>query len=224
MLKHISHSKKGLKRDKNQDRIFIFDEDSFYLFFVFDGVSSLPTSDLFIKHFIKNFKTKLNLLVPSGDNFAQLLYRSHTETLDENINGKSTISVLLYDKCLASFSYVSIGDSRIYIFNNQFIEKITVDHNLMHRPNILTKCLGNSDLSIHDFIPSKVENKVNFLICTDGFYSLMEEDLKEYFETYNFKHYKNIEKKLSYLQRRKNNDDSSYILIKNEVSIGDGSC
>lgn len=220
MLRHISHSKKGLKRTKNQDRIFIFDEDEFYLFFVFDGVSSLPTSDLFIKHFIKNFKTKLDRIVSSSDNFGEMLYHSHAETLNENIDGKSTISVLLYDKLHSIFKYVSIGDTRIYIFNNQFIEKITIDHNLINRPNVLTKCLGSDDLSFNDFVPSKIDDNVNFLMCTDGFYSLMEEDLKEYFETYNFKHSRNIEKKLSYLQRRKNSDDSSYIIIKNEVSLG----
>lgn len=218
MLKHISHSKKGLKRERNQDRVFVFEEDQFYLFFVFDGVSSLPTSYLFINQYIRKFKSKIESLSPTGENLDYLLYKSHVETLDKNIDGKSTISVLFYNKIEASCHYVSIGDSRIYIFNNQFIEKITEDHSLPYRPNVLTKCLGSSDLSIQDFKPKRLNEDYNFLMCTDGFYQLMESSLKEYFETYNFKNAKNIEKKLSYLQRRKNNDDSSYILIKNEVS------
>jgi serine/threonine protein phosphatase PrpC len=68
LLKYVSHSKKGLKRDRNQDRILIVDRDQYYLFIVFDGVSSLSTSHIFINLYTKKLKLKLNALNPKGTN------------------------------------------------------------------------------------------------------------------------------------------------------------
>jgi serine/threonine protein phosphatase PrpC len=221
LLKYVSNSKKGLKRDRNQDKILIVDKDQYYLFFVFDGVSSLSTSHIFISQYTKKLKSKLDDLSPTGNNLGQVLFETHSQVLSDGGNsGMSTLSALFYNKVLNKAQYVNIGDSRIYQFTNQFIEKITDDDSLSERSNILTKCLGLADLSLDDFMPKDIVSEYNYLICTDGFYKLMLDNLKVYFEAYNFKNFRNIEKKLSLLQRRKNNDDSSYILIKNEISSG----
>ncbi|PWK72519.1 serine/threonine protein phosphatase PrpC [Mucilaginibacter oryzae] len=218
-LKYVSNSKKGLKRERNQDKILIVDKDQYYLFFVFDGVSSFSTSHIFINQYTKKLKSKLNDLNPTGNNLGQFLFETHNQVLSDcEAQGMSTLSALFYNKTLNKAQYVNIGDSRIYQFSNQFIERITDDDSLSDRSNILTKCLGLASLSIDDFMPTDVVSEYNFLICTDGFYKLMLNDLKAYFQAYNFKNFRNIEKKLSLLQRRKNNDDSSYILIKNEIS------
>lgn len=45
-LKYISNSKKGIERDKNQDRFFILENENYSLFIIFDGVSSSSFSYL----------------------------------------------------------------------------------------------------------------------------------------------------------------------------------
>lgn len=219
MLQYLYHSKKGLKRERNQDKIFVIDKEKYYLFFVFDGVSSVSTSHLFIKKFIKSIKSNINKLLSSGENLAKLLYNSHQEVMLENtgIEGMTTLSTVFYSKKSKLTYFVNIGDSRIYLFNNQFIEQITTDDSLVNTPSILTKCLGTSELTLEDFSPVEIADDYNFLICSDGFYKLMECSLMDYFETYNFKNLANIRKKLSSLQRGRNNDDSSYILIRHEI-------
>jgi len=217
-LKYISYSKRGLKRNRNQDRVFIVDTELYSLFAVFDGVSSLSESYLFINHYIKKLKSNLNHLLPTGNNLGQVFFETHRQALIDNREGMSTLSVLFYSKIRNRTKYVNIGDSRIYQFSNQFIEKLTHDDALQGKSNALTKCLGLPDLSLNDFVPIEIGGKGNFLICTDGFYELMLGDLKEYFAACNFKNFGNIKKKFSILQRRKNYDDSTYILIKNEIS------
>jgi len=217
-LKCIYNSKKGIKREKNQDRILIIEKDNYYLFMIFDGVSSNPFSYLFINEFKKLFKSKIKKVQISETNLSKILYEVHNDVLNSGVKGMSTISILFFNKLNKNINFINIGDSRIYIFTNQFLEKITQDDSLLGRKNIITKYLGLESLNLNDFKTKNIDFSSNFLICTDGFYGLMENNLKEYFEVFNFKNIKNIKKKLTTLQRRKNKDDSSYIIIKNEIS------
>lgn len=215
-LNYISNSKKGIHREKNQDRISIIEKDNYYLFIVLDGVSSMPLSYLFINEFKKRLQIVSNKYIISENNLPEILFQIHNEVLNLGINGMSTMSVLFINKHSKKVGFINIGDSRIYIFTNRFLEKITIDDTLSGSRNIITKCLGQKSLTIEDFELKNTHIKYNFLICSDGFYELMENDLKEYFVTLNFKYFKNIKNKLSSLQISKNNDDSSYIIVKNE--------
>lgn len=217
MLKYLSHSIKGIQREKNQDRVLIIEKSDYYLFLIFDGVSSLSDSYLFINNFKKTLKSNLSRMGADGKNLADIFFESHCQVLKDELNGMSTLAGLFYSKSEEKAKYISIGDSRLYIFTNQFLEKITEDHSLRYQPNVLTKCLGTKDLSKDDFKPKEIEKNYNFLLCTDGFYHIMSKNLKEFFNAYNFKKLGNIEKKLSSLQHRKNQDDASYILIKHEI-------
>ena len=216
-LRYSSNSKKGIERDKNQDRIFINENESYYLFIIFDGVSSYPFSYLFINEYKKKLKLEIKKLSINESNLDKILYKTHKDVLCSNINGMSTMSVLFVNKTTNNVNFINIGDSRIYIFTNQFLEKITSDDSFQSNQNIITKCLGIETLALEDFKMHDVNFRYNFLMCTDGFYTLMERNLKEYFETINFKYFGNIVKKISFLQKRKNRDDSSYIIIKNEI-------
>lgn len=214
--KYISKSKKGLNRNRNQDRILILDDKELKLFMLFDGVSSNPES----YKFIQNYMAKIRKLYSEGGinekNIQDTLYQAHKSVLNSKINGQSTMSAVLIKE--DSVYFVNIGDSRIYNFSNQFIEKITKDDSSEYNKYLLTNYLGNNNISYDDFSPKKLEDAYNLLICSDGFYELMEDNLKDYFFTINRKYLGNIEKKLADLQRRKNVDDSSYILLKNEIS------
>ncbi len=216
LTKYISNSKKGFNREINQDRNYKFIKREFNIFTVFDGVSSLPKSFEFIDWFIRGFERKITEFDNVGDNLGKILYETNAEIWDRNINGKSTISLLFLDRKMNRHKFLSIGDSRIYIFSNQFIEQITQDDTLFTNSNIITRCLGDK-LSLNDFELREIKDMDNFLICSDGFHNLMHENLKEYFTVFNSNNLNYIKKKISYLQRGKNQDDSSYILIKHEV-------
>jgi serine/threonine protein phosphatase PrpC len=183
---------------------------------VFDGVSSNENSSSYIKLFKKKIRQNISLQKRDNDvnMFNSLFYQIHQNLLSEGLDGQSTLSVLYISKTSSTRKFLNIGDSRIYSFNNKYIEKITADDSIPNK-NILTKYLGSSYLIFDDFkLNDILDFEKNFLICTDGFYSLMQKELKCYFETINFKYLINIKKKLSYLQKNKNNDDSTYILIK----------
>ena len=216
-MRYISNSKKGIARDRNQDRILIVECDAFYLFTLFDGVSSYPNSYKFINEFKKEIRKKKYDIDSNGTNLDKLLHDINKQIIKKGVKGKSTLTGLFYSRLNKTVKFINIGDSRIYSFSNQFIEQITEDDSLIGRKNVLTKCLGCDILQITDFKLVKIKNSENYLMCSDGFYKLMDENLKEYFLTFRFKNIQNIKKKLSQLQRRKNLDDSSYILIKDEV-------
>jgi serine/threonine protein phosphatase PrpC len=219
-LTYISNSIKGIRRDKNQDRILIIEDDNYYFFIIFDGVSSYPESYLYIEKYIAYLNANYSefLAKPEG-NIDKLLYNAHKSLVSSSIGGCTTIAALFFSKSHKIAKYINIGDSRIYIYSELYIEKITIDDNIPEMPNILTRSLGPNYLSFDDFHVYEIEKEHNFLLCTDGFYALMEEDLYEYFNTINHKDLDKIRKQLSLLQQDKNYDDSSYILIKNKTAL-----
>lgn len=216
-LRYISNSKKGINRERNQDSFLIIENESYYFFILFDGVSSNPLSFAFINEYKKRLKLKIKNTQICETNLSQLLYDTNNDLLNLGIDGMSTLSMLFFNNLTSSVNFINIGDSRIYIYTNQFLEKITIDDSLVGRKNVITKCLGMKSLTIGDFKINKISSEYNYLMCSDGFYGLMEDNLKQYFESLNFRSLKNVKKKLSVLQRKMNDDDSSYIIIKNEI-------
>ncbi|MFA6400015.1 MAG: hypothetical protein WCX31_00085 [Salinivirgaceae bacterium] len=218
-LKYIQHSKKGIRRDRNQDRSLIIAKKNYTLFMVFDGVSSRPDSYHFINKFKATFRNRIKNLDLKESNLNCILFEVHNDILKLKINGSSTLSILFFNNKEGDAGFINIGDSRIYHFNNQYLEQITVDDSLPGISNIITKYLGMEKLSLMDFALTPINLKGDYLMCTDGFYGLMENNLKDYFFILNFKYLRNIKKYILKIQRRKNEDDSSFIIIKNEISI-----
>lgn len=216
-LKYIGHSKKGVFRGKNQDRILIIDSKDFYFFAVFDGVSSYSESYRFVELYKREIITKIKHLDIEGKNLDRFLFDIHNEALKSKIKGASTLSAIFFPKNDHGGKYINIGDSRIYAFTNQFLEQITIDDSLETRSNVITKCLGSYELNLSDFQGHCLNKTYNYLLCTDGFHRLMENNIKEYFITLNFKKFGPIKRKISSMQRMKNDDDASYLIIKNEI-------
>jgi len=220
-IQNISYSKKGLKRDRNQDRFFIYQNDFFHLFIVFDGVSSYPESYVMINYFKRLLKKNVNSINHDGSNLGELLYVLNTELVNTEIQGASTLAAVFIAKDNDFVKIINVGDSRVYRFTNQFIEKVTKDDSLTSGSNVITKYLGADFLIAEDFKVKIIKRGCNLLLCTDGFYSLMEKQLKVYFETLNFKKLGNMKAKFSHIQRKRNLDDSTFIVIKDEVSSRD---
>lgn len=212
----VHNSLQGSRREKNQDDILILSDSNFYLFVLFDGVSSLSGSWDFIqacKRFIKD--NHIQYVRGNKINLRELIYQMHVASFDAGENGKSTCSALLLKPDDNKAYAVSIGDSRIYAFTNSYMEVLTTDDTLSGNNNFLTRYIGKEGLGPDDIDLIQINADQHFLICSDGFYSLMEKDRKTYFKIFHYKRKGNIVNAISRLQKNKNRDDSTFIIIRN---------
>lgn len=210
----LSNSIKGINRSHNQDDTLIIEDNKWLLFFLFDGVSSLKMSIDYIqicKDYInKNYKKYLQTDV----DLSGLMYNMHKFTLKQGIRGLSTCSAVCLQKKGDKGYIFNIGDSRIYEYSNQYLEQLTEDDSLIGNKNVLTKCLGSLDMTMEDFVQKNIIFKYGLLLCSDGFYALMDKNKRKYFSILQYKRASNILKAFNRLQVNQNQDDSTYILIR----------
>lgn len=117
------------------------------------------------------------------------------EKQNENINlnsMKTTSVVLVINNGYAQWAH--IGDSRLYFFSRYKIKERTLDHSVpqmlvnmkkikekdirFHKDrNRLLKAIGNRDPDLEPTISKKyrILPEMSFLMCTDGFWELVEE-------------------------------------------------
>lgn len=216
-IKIVHNSLKGVERERNQDDILLISDCDSHLFVLFDGVSSLKKSIDFIqkcKQFIQANYTQY--IGKNKIDLEGLIYDMHKESIKSDIIGKTTCSALLLKKGFTNGYFVSIGDSRVYTFSNSYLEQLTRDDILPGNSNILTKCIGWDGLRPVDINQMEVDANQNFLMCSDGFYSLIEKNVMSYFRIFQFKRKGNIINAINRLQKDNNRDDASYIIIRNE--------
>ncbi len=220
MLKKISYtcnSIQGHQREKNQDGIMVIESDSYNLYIIFDGLSSHAFSFKFIdiyKQYI--FENHSNYLDSEGNNLDKLIFHAHIETVKQNIDGLTTIAGIFLSDKLNIVKYFSIGDSRIYTINDKKIQQITVDDNISMFAHLITRCLGMESLTLADCEIFNVGKENNFLLCTDGFYPLMHNDLDNYMQIFQMENPDEIKTILFDIQKDINLDDSTYILVKQD--------
>jgi serine/threonine protein phosphatase PrpC len=207
-INFVTNTLKGFCRDRNQDDILIIHNENFSLFVLFDGVSSYVDSIDYIyacKLYIKENYEKY-LLRKFG--LRDLFFDMHNQLMDSEFEGKSTCSALLIYPDYKKGYILNLGDSRIYSFSNTYLEPLTKDDNLPGNNRILLKYLGKKELTLDDFIQTPINIESNFLLCSDGFYSLMEMSLNKYFPILHYKRKGNIIKAINQLQFGINKDDS----------------
>lgn len=216
-IKLIHNSLQGVKRDQNQDDILVLSNSVFHLSILFDGISSLKDSIGYIQ-LCKQFIQENYHQYVCGDKIKlkELVYHIHVKSLEFGEDGKTTCSALLLKEGFRNAYIVNVGDSRIYSFSNSYLEVLTQDDNMPGNSNILTKYIGLEGLKPLEINQFEVDSNQNFLICSDGFYSLMEKDVKSYFRIFQYKRNGNIINAINRLQKNKNSDDSTYIIIRNE--------
>nr|WP_320060045.1 hypothetical protein [uncultured Bacteroides sp.] len=210
----VCNSLQGIARMQNQDDIWFMCTSTYSIFILFDGVSSLNRSIDYIQYCKRFLDINYHSYLNSDIKLDELIYDMHLSSLASSIDGKTTCSVLLLHFDSNKAFIVNVGDSRIYSFSNSFLEPLTVDDNLPGNNRVLTRYIGLEELMLNDIMQKEVDMQQNFLICSDGFYTLMEENIKKYFMIFQYKRNKNIINAINRLQTNKNNDDSTYIMIK----------
>ncbi len=217
--KYILESVKGYKKRENQDNYLILEESDYTLYFVFDGVGSALNSkkatDISKKYISNNHEA---FHFDGNYNFSKLMYYTNNFLLEKNIpEVKTTFCAIFISKNFPNkILYSSLGDSRAYIVSPQYLIQITEDDRYLSLSNVITKCLGMRELEISDFFTKEYDVSFNdqILLCTDGFYTLLEKDKELYFQTLNMQYLNSIKKRLHKLVKDNNIDDSTYIFIK----------
>ncbi|MBQ2981964.1 MAG: Stp1/IreP family PP2C-type Ser/Thr phosphatase [Lachnospiraceae bacterium] len=122
-------------------------------------------------------------------------------TSDEKFKGMGTTLVVatLENNVL----YVAnVGDSRLYLIDNDDIRQITRDHSLVQemvslgeldkesarthaRKNVITRAIGVNEKIIADFFEADITEKTKILLCSDGLSNMVEDSqindiVKEY--------------------------------------------
>ena len=143
-----------------------------------------------------------------------MIFDAHIKTLKQNIDGLSTISGLFLSKELDYAKYFNIGDSRIYTVTENILSQITIDDNISKYDHMITRCLGMNSLSLEDCQIFSIGKGTDFLLCTDGFYPLMHNDLDNYIQILQMENPDDIKTILFDIQKDINLDDSTYILVK----------
>lgn len=223
------------KRSNNQDSLLL--EQVFtkkgrvLLAAVSDGIGGLSegetASGFILEKLLQNFYHQMLMLIGRGRGMRFLkrsLLRCFFETNrmlskyaeSKEISLGATISVLIIFK--RHFLIAHLGDSRIYRFTGKnYAQQITRDHST--GKNILTKCLGSFSYQSPDIYRGRIKGKTGFLLCSDGFYHCLEEDLlAELLNPGEMRSEEQIEKRLcelagyDYKQGEKDNISALYVL------------
>lgn len=82
----------------------------------------------------------------------------------------ATVSLLFVWK--RNYGIFHLGDSRIYQCKRGEIRALTRDHSIGGRG--ITKCLGSFPFQYPDIQFGRIGRRTGFLLCTDGFYRMLE--------------------------------------------------
>jgi serine/threonine protein phosphatase PrpC len=219
-MNYISDTFKGEAREINKDKIVIFDRDNFTLFLVFDGVSSSENALDAINTYSKFVEENIDSYLDGAHaDISALLFEANKYlTQNQENDGSSTLVAVFIDKRNEENNrYVSLGDTRIYNVSNQSLDKITIDDNPINTPNVVTRYVGMLEFNHRDFADKKLSDFYRLIICTDGFYNLLSEELITFHKILNFKKLGNVKNALSDKISGRNADDASYVVIEQHV-------
>lgn len=147
---------------------------------------------------IQNGNVKINyvddILKQAYNNVNNMIYKKSIE--DDMYHGMGTTLtvVILYDEK----AYIAnVGDSRCYLLQDNYLEKVTKDHSLVEeliaqnaiteeeaknhpRRNVITRALGTERMIIVDIYKKDINKDDILLLATDGLTGCVEkEDIKD---------------------------------------------
>jgi len=211
----------GTTHKTNEDKTFVLSNESYTILAVFDGVGSAKNNSLatrlaseFIAYRHSDYYAESKNEFRLRDMICEL-----NKDIVSHPNAKSsalsTCAVCIYICRTSTLLLVTLGDTRVYAVGKHYVAKLTEDDVIHPGSNVITKCLG-IDLDKQD-VPEMVINsfKDDILICSDGFYNLLEETRTDFFDALLKKRPSAIKRNIQSLVSNKNTDDASYVLFKN---------
>ncbi|MCL1996024.1 MAG: Stp1/IreP family PP2C-type Ser/Thr phosphatase [Defluviitaleaceae bacterium] len=206
-MKGYGASHVGKIRTTNQDAFFVLNENAGSLpnlYIVADGMGGHLGGDVASKTSIVSFYDYISNNPCPKDNILDFLIEGTKQSNahvyeksrnDEKFRGMGTTFTSL---CIFNNKgYVThIGDSRLYLINNNGMKLLTVDHSFVNelvqsgkitpkdalyhpKRHILTRALGTEPYVVVDGFVFDVNPLDRILICTDGLTNMIEEEYIE---------------------------------------------
>lgn len=143
------------------------------LLVVADGLGGLPKGDLASKAAVDTFLEKARLNFPPTPKAINNLMHEVNQAVIKT-GGATTLCAAIIDQ--SELTVVNIGDSRAYLWQEQKLRQITIDHRLFPGSNILTRCLGTQAQARADLFPEKLKAGDLLLLCTDGLTDVLSDE------------------------------------------------
>jgi PPM family protein phosphatase len=211
---HASKSDVGMKRDNNEDNLLVFPEER--VFAVFDGMgghaagevaSAIAASE--VKEFFHFTGADAEATWPfKGERArsydenraitaiklanARIIEASEQDGSKKNM-GTTAVMVHFVEKPAPRALVAHVGDSRVYLFRDGQLQRITIDHSLVEeylrlgkiteeqaknfpQKNIILRALGQQkvvevELNVYEPRPGDI-----FLLCSDGLSGMINDD------------------------------------------------
>jgi serine/threonine protein phosphatase PrpC len=191
-IQHWAVSDKGNKRESNQDSYLV--NESLGLFIVADGMGGHSGGEVASSLAVQTVEQEIKMVKSALLSCREKLYKAYeqasvrifdkaaTESPELLGMGTTMVSCYLENKRI----YISnVGDSRCYLYSDQYLWQVTEDHSLMNeqirsgllRPdqvanftgkNVITRSVGYERLVHPDIVDREVSVGETYLLCSDG--------------------------------------------------------
>lgn len=204
-LKFAIRTDVGKVRKNNEDYYIVVKKDDKAILAVADGMGGLDRggiasqltcqilADEFVRH---NTSDAFKFLSDTISKANEQIYKYSIENSLKGI-GTTLTAILIYDDNLY---YANIGDSRLYLYENNELKQLTKDHSFVQflldrnlitpqqainhpKRNLITRAIGIQPTCNPDIVqfPNKITVGQKFLLCTDGLYnSLTDDEIKQF--------------------------------------------
>jgi serine/threonine protein phosphatase PrpC len=233
----VTHT--GYVRSRNEDSILALNDESVWV--VADGMGGHHAGDFASQTITNNmglFKQQNALedsilLLEENILNSNSIIRKKAQKLGKNTTiGSTVVCVYLWQDCLFIFW---AGDSRLYRFRDEKLERMTEDHSYVEElvrmgkieaneaeahpaANVVLKAVGIDDTLAMDFDYTKLQEDDIFVLCSDGLYKDLEEaKLTPIISSYNSDMITLSEKLLEASLAAGGTDNTSIIALKAKI-------
>jgi len=190
-IEGVGFTDRGMVRERNEDAFLV--ENDLNLYVVADGMGGAAAGEIASRIFVSSAEEVFLMGVRQGKSpkdlvetvfqHAQLRILEHVKEFPEHEGMGCTGEVLTFD---SGYFYLGhVGDSRTYIWRNNELRLLTVDHSLVQKHideglitkeegehyrfrNVLYRAVGQEEELEVDLVSEALSDGDVFLLCSDG--------------------------------------------------------
>lgn len=205
----VGESVKGLKRNKNEDNIFVYNNrfgDLPNIYIVADGMGGYSAGDLAsfmsIKFFCEYiYDNKKDVLLKKEKDIYNLFKKAimfanekiFTNSKEDEFFKKMGTTFIAATVVDNKVFFANIGDSRLYVYNDEKIKKMSNDNSLVNellkmgeitekevkdhpQKNVITRAVGTEPNVEIDLYTYNIKKEDKILICSDGLTTMLSDE------------------------------------------------